>query len=55
MTTSTHSHKAWTDEGGHVKIHCGITALSVADTLVAIGGSLSERAKYCSSRASARS
>jgi len=19
MTTSTHSHKAWTDEGGHVK------------------------------------
>jgi len=33
MTTSTHSHKAWTDEGGHVN-----HALQVAQGLAAAGG-----------------
>jgi len=36
MTTSTHSHKAWTDEGGHVMMACA--TLPTASWLCACAG-----------------
>ena len=48
MTTSTHSHKAWTDEGGHVKVAARRRAtahLAQAHATAAAGGPIHRRAQ----------
>jgi len=44
MTTSTHSHKAWTDKGGHVSVAAiEIERAALVRTLLFVGDERSSR------------